>query len=175
MWSRGASCVTLDVVSHRPQDSPSSCLWPRGTPAPSTEERGRPLTGEEISLAASIFDDRIDYSRVRVHDRRYWPAQGRYILAPNGHIYWPGECGNLARSCPGTFIHEMTHVLQHQRGVKVLLEGIALHTAKYATFGKYDPYRFLYDRERPFSSYNIEQQGELARDIYLGLYPNTIA
>jgi hypothetical protein len=126
-------------------------------------------------VAWSVFGDKIDYSRVRVHDGKYWPAQGSHIVAPNGHIYWPGECGNMARSCTGIFIHEMTHVLQHQRGVNVLLEGIALHTARYATLGKYDPYRFIYDPDRPFRSYNIEQQGDLARDIFLGLYPNNIA
>jgi hypothetical protein len=133
------------------------------------------LVGEEISVASSVFGDRIDYSRVRVHDRRYWPAQGRYVMAPNGHIYWPGESGNLARSCPDVFVHEMAHVLQHQRGVNVLLEGIALHTARYATLGRFDPYRFLYDPDRSFHSYNIEQQGDLARDIYRGRYPNNIA
>jgi len=116
---------------------------------------------------------------VNIHDRKFFPFQGEnVVMAPDGDIYWPGACGNLA-TCDGgrnvgTFIHEMTHVLQHQHGVNVLGRGLALHAARIGSFGLYDPYSFTYDAGRAFSSYNIEQQGDIARGIYFGRYPNNI-
>jgi hypothetical protein len=74
----------------------------------------------------------------------------------------------------GTFIHEMTHVMQYQNGVAVLGEGFGLQTAKIMSLGIYDPYKFTYDPSRSFRSYNIEQQGDIARGIYYGRYPNNI-
>lgn len=99
-------------------------------------------------------------------------------MTPNGNIFWPGECGNLA-SCGGIgtagfYIHEMTHVLQYQSGVNVLLRGAALQSAYYGSFKLYNPYAFTYDSSRAFSSYNIEQQGDIAKGIYFGRYPNNI-
>jgi hypothetical protein len=142
-------------------------------------QKGRGLTTDEIAEAKGVFGDKIDYSKVRIIDGKYFPFQGRdYVIAPNGNIYWPGECGNLA-SCggpgtAGTFIHEMTHVMQHQQGVNVLVNGFFLQAAKFLTFGLYDPYKFTYDSSRSFSSYNIEQQGDYAREIYFNRLPNKI-
>lgn len=121
----------------------------------------------------------MDYSRVRVVDGKYVFFQGNgYVMAPNGNIYWPGECGNLATcgggAYAGTFIQEMTHVMQHQHGVNVLGQGFLLQAGHRLSFGLYDPYSFTYDPSRTFSSYNIEQQGDIARGIYYGRYPNNI-
>ena len=140
---------------------------------------GRPLSGDEISAARTVFGDKIDYGQVRVYDDKYFPLQGEnVVMAPNGNLYWPGECGNLA-SCgggryAGTFIHEMTHVLQYQHGVNVLGRGFLLHTGRFLSLGAYDPYRLEYDPARSFRSYNIEQQGEIARGIFYGRHPNNI-
>jgi len=143
------------------------------------EPQGRALTDDEVTEAESVFGDKIDYSEVRIIDGKYVPFQGdNYVIAPDGNIYWPGECGNLS-SCggvgtAGVFIHEMTHVMQHQHGVNVLGRGLLLQSAKFLSLGLYDPYQFDYDPIRSFSSYNIEQQGDYARGIYFGRYPNRI-
>ncbi len=139
--------------------------------------RGRVLCAAEIAVARMVFADRIDYSRVRVINGKYFPLHLQpWIIAPNGHIYWPGECGDLATGegsvYAGTLIHEMTHIMQHQNGQSVLLRGFLLHAARLLTFGKYNPYRFTYVPGKPFNAYNIEQQAEIARHIYLGLLPN---
>ena len=140
---------------------------------------GRALTKDEIAEAQKVFDSKIEYSMVRVIDGKFVPWQGGgYIIAPNGKIYWPGECGNLA-TCGGgiyaeDFIHEMTHVLQFQHGVNVLGRGLLLQSGKFLSFRRYDPYKFTYDPNRAFSSYNIEQQGDIAKGIYRGKYPNNI-
>jgi hypothetical protein len=61
----------------------------------------------------------------------------------------------------------MTHVMQYQHGVSVFWRGLALHAAKYLTLLRYDPYNVEpYDPARPFRSYNIEQQGDIASELY---------
>lgn len=142
-------------------------------------EPGRALTANEVTEAQSVFGDRIDYSRVRIIDGKYVFTQGSgYVMSPDGNIYWPGGCGDLATcsggASAGTFIHEMTHVMQYQNGVNVLGQGFLLQAGKFLSFGLYDPYSFTYDASRSFRSYNIEQQGDIARGIYYGRYPNNI-
>ena len=93
-------------------------------------EAGRALSEGEISLAKDVFGDSIDYSTVRLRDEDYVPWQGKdYVMAPNGHIYFGEELRGVADwsleslQRQGLFIHEMTHVWQHQHGVNVLLVG----------------------------------------------------
>lgn len=74
----------------------------------------------------------------------------------------------------GLFIHELAHVLQHQHGINVLFKGAILQTAYFLSYGAYNPYSYKFIPNKPFKSYNIEQQGEIARDIYLKKIPNII-
>jgi RHS repeat-associated protein len=129
------------------------------------ERNSRPMTSYEIEQAKSVFGDKIDYSRVRIVDGKFAPFQpdrGTY-MAPNGKIYWPGcssqeMCGNAP-----VFIHELTHVMQAQNGIDVQGQGLMLQTGQ--LFGN-NPYEYQYEHGKPFTSYNIEQQGDIARDIY---------
>lgn len=138
----------------------------------------RKLSDSEIALARSVFGERIDYEKVRVIDGKYVPWQGKgYIIAPNGCIYWPGDCGEFSQSDESTicrFIHEMTHVMQYQHGINLVLRGFLLHAARIISFGWYDPYRVDYRPDKPFSCYNIEQQGRIAEGIFSGVYPDNI-
>ena len=136
----------------------------------------RKLTKEEITEARKVFGDEIDYSKVHVIDAKYFFLQGKeFVMAPDGNLYWPGECGNLVLCGKnGLFIHEMTHVMQYQKGINVLFKSLLLQAARLLSFGLYNPYEFDYDPDRAFDSYNLEQQGEYAREIYSGKLPNTI-
>ena len=154
-----------------------SYLFSQATQA-SREPPGRALTRNEVAAAEGVFGNKIVYQRVRIVDAKFvpWQADG-YVMAPDGNIYWPGECGDLA-TCGGervaeVFIHEMTHVLQVQHGVSVLARGLFLQAGKFLSGYLYDPYSIHNPRE-PFSSYNIEQQGKIAEGIYDGVYPNNI-
>lgn len=136
----------------------------------------RKLTGAEIALARRVFGERIDYAQVTVVDGKFMLLQLPYaVMAPDGHIYWPGACCDLVACrhprCRDTFIHEMAHVMQHQQGVPVFWHGLWLHTARVLTFNRFDPYRFVLRPGKPFSAYNIEQQAELAVEMLHGRYP----
>jgi hypothetical protein len=124
----------------------------------------RPLSPGEIDLAGSMFGSAIDYVPVRIHERKWWPFHPRnYIMAPAGAL-WLHPDGPLAGidfaqasiGLQGLFIHEMTHVWQHQQGLCLLL--------RRHPFCRYD-YR-LEPRKR-FKDYGIEQQAEIVRDAYL--------
>lgn len=140
---------------------------------------GRALTENEIREARRVFGDNVDYRRPRIFAARHPLATKRgQVLAPDGNIYWPEAAPDLVTDCEAnivaTFIHEMTHVYQHQSGRNVLASGCVLHLGRILSFGRYDPYRYRYEKAKPFIRYNIEQQAEIAVGIYFGWYPNVI-
>nr|WP_089218731.1 vgr related protein [Sphingomonas laterariae] len=126
----------------------------------------RPLTAGERALSASMFGDAIDYDRVRLHRRKWWPFQPRLVLmAPDGDIWfhpdgphWREDFANAPLAAQGHFIHEMTHVWQAQRGGRWWLP---LMRHPFCRYG----YRFVVDR--PFTAYGIEQQAEIVRHAFL--------
>lgn len=140
---------------------------------------GRALTADEIDLAKEGFarafgsDASFDYSAVRVINGKYVMFQGNgYVMAPDGNIYWPGECGNLATcggptgsisqlDTAGTFLHEMSHVWDYQHGINVLLEGFITQAAHFLTFGIYNPY--IVPAGVPYGQMNIESRAEYLR------------
>jgi hypothetical protein len=140
---------------------------------------GRPLTASEIAAARSVFGERIDYAGVRIVAGRYLPWQlGNYVITPDHRIFWPGAGADLAtcdggRHC-GRYIHEMTHVMQHQHGLWLRLRAGILQVLHFASCKLYDPYRYTCRDGKPFSAYNLEQQAEIAVAIYRGELPNTI-
>lgn len=144
--------------------------------------RGRPLNHQEIRAARRVFADRIDYGRARIIASRHpltFLLPGIRILAPAGAVYWPDAPANLAddrhTSTLATFIHEMTHVMQYQSGMSLVRQGCLLHARRILTLGSYNPYEYVFDLQKPFGSYNIEQQAEIAVGIYFGHFPNILA
>ncbi len=124
----------------------------------------RPLTPGEIALARDVFGDAIDYAAAQVSDRRWWPLQPRHTaMAPRGCIHFH-PAGDLYRDdfaaadvgLQGLFLHELTHVWQHQRGMNLLV--------RRHPFCRYG-YSFV--PGRPFHRYGIEQQAEIVRHAFL--------
>ncbi len=82
----------------------------------------RSLTPGEIALARSIFGDAIDYAKVTIRRRKWFPLQPRKVtMAPRGHLHFHPQgqnyCDDFASSAlhlQAHFIHEMTHVWQTQ-------------------------------------------------------------
>jgi len=81
-------------------------------------QRWRSLTAGEIAMASLLFRDAIDYTRVRIHGRRYIPFQPKNCcMTPNGSMYFHRSCflDNYA-SANSTgrhwFMHEMVLLWQ---------------------------------------------------------------
>lgn len=124
----------------------------------------RPLTPAETALAASVFGDAIDYAPVRLCRRKWAFFQPRHvIMAPCGRIYfhphgalWREDFADASLTDQGLFIHEMTHIWQHQRGVCLPL---ASHP--------FCRYSYAIKPGQAFPRYGIEQQAELVRHAFL--------
>ncbi len=126
--------------------------------------QGRTLTAGEVALARTVFGDAIDYDRARIANRKWWWFQPRhYAMAPAGCIHFHPK-GDLYRedfaACDlgmqGFFLHELTHVWQHQCGLNLML--------RRHPFCRYS-YSFV--PGRPFARYGIEQQAEIVRHAFL--------
>jgi len=125
---------------------------------------GRPLTAGEIALAKSMFGNAIDYQVVRIRRRKWAFFQPREtVMAPRGNIHFhplgTRYCEDFAAAAladQGLFIHEMTHVWQHQRGLFLPL--VRHPFCRYA-------YEFV--PGRPLKRYGIEQQAEILRHAFL--------
>ncbi len=124
----------------------------------------RTLTEGETALAASVFGGAIDYSSVSLARSKWAFFQPRdTVMAPRGCIHfhpkgdlWCDDFAHANLTLQGLFVHEMTHIWQHQRGVFLPL---ARHP-----WCRYD-YAF-----RPgvaLHRYGIEQQGEIVRHAFL--------
>ena len=134
----------------------------------------RALTDGEIALARSVFGDAIDYRRVRIVHRKWWPFQPKGVtMAPTGNIHfhpdspsWSDDFSREPLGLQGLFIHEMTHVWQAQTRGRYYLP-LMRHP-----FCRYD-YRL--EDGRPFNRYGLEQQAELVRHRFLADKGATVA
>ena len=126
----------------------------------------RPLTSGEIALVEQMFGQSINAATVTVNARKWWPLQPKnVVMAPDGHI-WCHPKGGLfcddystaPRGLQVLFIHEMTHVWQHQSGIFLPLRRLPLARYGYTlTAGK------------PLRAYGLEQQAEIIAHAFLAL------
>lgn len=140
----------------------------------------RQLTTGEIEMARSVFGHLINYKEVKIFNIPYLPWQPENIfIAPNGNLfvhpkYFRSDYSSCSTNLQGIFIHEMAHILQFQQQTNVILKGAILQLGYYLSFKKYNPYHYHFIQGKAFSDYNIEQQGDVARDIFLNKIPNII-
>ena len=126
----------------------------------------RPLTSGEIDLARSVFGDAIDYSKVRMIRRKWWPLQPRNtIMAPSGSLHfhphgnaWSDDFSTVSIPLQGLFIHEMTHVWQAQRKGRFYLV-LMRHP-----FCRYD---YSIRAGWPLERYGLEQQAEIVSHAFM--------
>lgn len=124
----------------------------------------RPLTEAERNLSASIFGDAIDYDRVTLNQRKWFPLQPvMTLMAPDGAIWFhpkgPHWCEDFCQASvqrQALFLHEMTHVWQHQSGIFLPLR-------------RHPFCRYSYSLKPgwPLERYGIEQQAEIVRHTFL--------
>lgn len=129
-----------------------------------SDRAGRPLTDGEVALARGMFGDAIDYARVRIVQRKWAFFQPRdTVMAPRGNLHFHPEgchycddfCGGN-RDAQGLFVHEMTHVWQHQKGLFLPLRRLP-----------FARYRYTIEPGKPLDRYGIEQQAEIVRHAFL--------
>ena len=124
----------------------------------------RPLTPGEVALARSMFGDAIDYHRVAMVRGRWAFFQPRHVvMAPTGSIHfhpagdlWREDFAAAPLADQALFVHELTHVWQHQRGLF-----LPLRRHPFCRYG----YSFVPDQ--PLHRYGIEQQAEIVRHAFL--------
>ncbi len=126
----------------------------------------RPLTPGEVALARSVFGSAIDYTKVTIRRRKWFPFQPRKVtMAPRGHLHFHPDgtayCEDFATaplSRQGLFIHEMTHVWQTQaRGEWYLVT----HRMPWS---RYD---YSLRPGWPLTRYGIEQQAMIVQHAFL--------
>jgi hypothetical protein len=122
------------------------------------------MTAREIALAQTVFGDAIDYTKVRIHRRKYWWFQpSKITMAPDGHLWFHPDsqlfCDDFCDrdlTLQGLFIHELVHVWQHQKGIFLPL--------KRHPFCRYD---YSLKPGWKLEQYGIEQQAEIVRHVFL--------
>lgn len=126
----------------------------------------RPLTLGEKMLARELFGNSIFYEKVIVHCGSYLPfglQDPEYAMAPNGELwfrkqlYWP-DFALAGIMDQHTFLHEMGHVWQHQKGMWVRTRGV---------FSKLVDYKYRLDGKRLLKEYGMEQQASIISDYWL--------
>jgi hypothetical protein len=134
--------------------------------ASSGKQPWRSLTAGESAMARLLFGGAIDYARVRIYNRRYLPFGMQPVncaMTPNGHIYFHKSCCLLDFSAGSEharhwFMHEMTHVWQHQLGYPVRMRGALRIGLSYH-------YRLAMDKT--LADYNMEAQGDVLADYFV--------
>jgi hypothetical protein len=123
------------------------------------------LTAAEIRMASLLFGDAIDFSRVRIHNRRYLPLvqPKNCAMTPNGSIYFHHSrfLPDYTKGDPHTvhwFMHEMAHVWQYQLGYPVRLRG---------AFRVGLSYGYTLRQDATLADYNMEAQGDLLADYFV--------
>ncbi|MBN3856615.1 type VI secretion system tip protein VgrG [Paraburkholderia sp. Ac-20340] len=140
---------------------------------------GRALTQGEIEMAKLIFQEGIDYSRVRVHKGSYFwfnLQSKRTAVTPNGEMYFLEGDYEEDFSLPqgefiqkrSWFLHEMTHVWQFQMGYAVRWHGILVRLR----FGS--AYDYTIEAGQVFGDFNMEQQGNIVADYYAIVIAKTL-
>ncbi|RIA37767.1 hypothetical protein DFR49_3655 [Hephaestia caeni] len=140
---------------------------PRATPRRSRTSEpltARPLTSGEVALARHVFGDAIDYARATIARSKWAFFQPRrVVMAPRGCIHfhptgtlYRDDFADAALTDQGLFIHEMTHIWQHQKGIFL---PIARHP--------FCRYGYALHPGWPLARYGIEQQAEIVRHAFL--------
>ena len=122
------------------------------------------LTDAERKLSESVFGAAIDYDRVRIAHSKFFFLQPRgVVMAPRGSIHFHPKgslyCEDFCAgelSDQGLFIHEMTHVWQHQLGINLLLRR-----------HPFCRYSYTLKPGWPLARYGIEQQAEIVRHYFM--------
>jgi hypothetical protein len=124
---------------------------------------GRPLGGRDIDLARSIFQNSIDYNRVRLIPTRLleWRTVGNTIRVPRDFSIRNADMAQ-------TFIHEMTHVWQYQHnGTSYISTSLADQViGAIQTGSRNAAYVYQIVPGKSFFEYRVEQQAFIVEKYF---------
>jgi hypothetical protein len=131
----------------------------------------RPLTSEETAEARLVFGPGLNYSAIRVTEDPLFGAGGIARTIPSG-INFPVGASSSSVYMPW-LIHELTHCWQYQHGRSVF----ATATRALLCWAGVSSYSYggkpalvaVAAAGGGLSSFNTEQQGDIARDYYFDL------
>lgn len=124
----------------------------------------RALTPGERAIAADVFGDALDREPVRLRRAKWFMFQPAWVtMAPDGDIWchpnggvWSDDFSLGPLWQRALFVHELTHVWQHQCGINLILKR-----------RPFTPYAYLpLVPGRAFADYGIEQQAVIVEDAY---------
>lgn len=121
--------------------------------------KSRHLTAKEKAMARSVFGDDIQLDHVQLKTAS-WVLKN-YAVSPNGNIYfhpddWIADFTQASLGTQSWLIHELTHVWQLQKGLKVV-RGALLNRR----------YSYALEAGKSFFTYGIEQQARMVQDYYV--------
>ena len=136
----------------------------------------RPMTAGEIAMARTVYQEGIDYAKVKIHKGGLFgqPNRNGNAMTPKGEIHFPDvyfkpDFSTLTPEMQVWFMHELGHVWQYQLGYSVVWAGMRL-----AAKGGYSPddidrssapaYRYNLqgqDKGKTLPDFNMEQQADL--------------
>jgi len=130
------------------------------------------MTTGEIAMAKTIYKTAIDYSKVKIHNHKYWIQTNNWFMTPNGEIYAPDNsyeedysAANISKGMKAIIIHELAHVWQHQNNiVNVKLHGIFTAIEHLFDYGK--AYAYDLSPGKDLLEYTMEQQGAIIEDYF---------
>lgn len=121
--------------------------------------KSRALSTQEKALAYSVFGESLALDGIRIIAHRL--ILRNYAMSPNGHVYfhpenWCDDFSKCSLAQQSWLIHELTHVWQVQRGLKVIRG--ALFNRKYS---------YVLIEGKKFFKYGIEQQARMVQDYFI--------
>ena len=116
-------------------------------------------------MARTVFGDAIDYDRVTIKRRKWFPFQPRRVtMAPRGHLHFHPQskayCDDFSTASltrQGLFIHELVHVWQVQTKGRWYL------VTRRMPWARYD---YALKPGWGLERYGIEQQAEIVKHAF---------
>lgn len=127
-------------------------------------DANRQLSAGEIAMLRSVYASRIRFDEVRVHSERWmFVFPGDRAMAPNGHIYFPGDtyapdfsAASVPLAKKVIFIHEGAHLYQwYGLGWTVWARG---------PFDR--DYEYELTPGKRFEEYGLEEMGMVAQHYF---------
>lgn len=148
----------------------------------------RSLTAGEVKLVQSIYKNSIDCSKIKIYLGSYFPLDAQDVdtlVTPNGSIYvmqklYKNDYSAEPDDFKKIFLHEIGHVWQHQKKLKVLIHAGVVQACARLKNSNPNVYDIFETKKYPskimpnlvetlpkkFVDYNLEQQAEMVSDYW---------